>query len=739
MLLKKFYWSIISYKNILKESLNKMIIVLSEDKNNHVFINELLKTVNKLDDDITKYIFNNDLIKNNNQFNTIYNYADNYCKNIINNTTSLKYIDNIDNIYRRYFDGCDDQFKKKIYRYSKDWDDNARANNLNLNLDILHRSKCVDINVIISNNNMVKMGEILYAKYIDIKLNVDGGSRKCNKLLEYSRLNNNFYSQSQYKYIDIHSFFNKIISFYKHEYEKCGRIFMNNIENIKKGTTLVLSSHHVQSIIQKNNIKLSYNQDDNKNCILGTIKYFLDKCSNLFLHNDHNKCDYLLEKNTKYTYLYMNTYEYVIVWYKFIELKNEVLEFIDKFEKVYLLEKLNENQILDLYAKLIFLYNNQYPNSNIMNKWSEEYEKKFHHNIYDIGYVFYRLINGVFGLQINIIINKYIVKLYTTDVFDTSDIRNNDNLEQCNLLTKISHDDRLSVYMKNNHCYTHFLIININDKMNKINKINSNHDERYRFYLNRIIYILYKEMYIRIDSEDNDTGILLNSIYDDNTSVFNDYLKHHNRNNRAYNINDNKKIYDYIYNYIYGNTKQHKNDINEDDNGVAPIFVENINSNLYKIYKLKKTLFNKFKYHTLYESQDENYRKDAYRFISRVICIIKLFLDELNSNHMNGTIYNTLTKINLFRQIHIKYHFRNVLKMNLSNIEQMINGTKYELYRSANFDKFEENHNHNLYTNYFYQLKLITEYNFKRNHEKDKKNDFNYEYIPHVVYPINSP
>ena len=127
MLLKKFYWSIISYKNILKESLNKMIVVLSKDKNNHVFINELLKTVNKLDNDITKYIFNSDLIKNNNQFNTIYNYTNDYCKKIISNTTSLKYnidninnnIDNIDNIYRKYFDGCDDQFKKKIYGYSK--------------------------------------------------------------------------------------------------------------------------------------------------------------------------------------------------------------------------------------------------------------------------------------------------------------------------------------------------------------------------------------------------------------------------------------------------------------------------------------------------------------------------------------------------------------------------------------------------------------------------------------------
>ena len=520
---------------------------------------------------------------------------------------------------------------------------------------------------------------------------------------------------------------------------------MNNVHNIKNNRTTVSSSHHIQSAIQKNDIKLSYNQNNNKNCILGTIKYFLDKCANLFLHNDHNKCDYLLEKNTKYTYLYMNTYEYVIVWYKFIELKNEVLEFIEKFEEVYLLEKLNENQILDLYTKLIFLYNNQYPSSNIMNKSSEAYNKRPHFNIHGIGYVFYRLINGIFGLQINIIINKYIVKIYDTYIFDISDIRDNDNLEQCNLLTKISHDDRLSEYMRHNHSYTHFLIININDNNKINNKINNktnnkiNNDERYCFYLNRIMYILYKQMYIDINSEQNDTEIRLSCIYDDNSSGFNDYLKNHDKNNRALNDNSNKKKYDYIYNFIYNNNKVHKNDIGEDDDSVVNVFSENKNSNLYKIYKLKKTLFNKFKCHLLYKQQERSYIDEARGFLDEIISIIKLFLDELNGNHMNNTIYNTLIKINLFRQIHIKYHFRNVLKMNLSNIEQMINGTKYELYRSANFDKFEENHNHNLYTNYFYQLKLITEYNFKRNHEKDKKNDFNYEYIPHVVYPINSP
>ena len=49
-----------------------------------------------------------------------------------------------------------------------------------------------------------------------------------------------------------------------------------------------------------------------------------------------------------------------------------------------------------------------------------------------------------------------------------------------------------------------------------------------------------------------------------------------------------------------------------------------------------------------------------------IIYVIKIFLDELNTNHMSKSIINKLTKINLFRFIHMLYHKYHVYTMKLS-------------------------------------------------------------------------
>ena len=87
--------------------------------------------------------------------------------------------------------------------------------------------------------------------------------------------------------------------------------------------------------------------------------------------------------------------------------------------------------------------------------------------------MYYKLINNIQGLIINIIINKYISKLYSYKIFNIDDLRVNDNLQLCDMLDKISINDELSKYMKKNHCYTNFLIIDF------IDIISINEDKRY--------------------------------------------------------------------------------------------------------------------------------------------------------------------------------------------------------------------------------------------------------------------
>ena len=128
--LKKFYWSIISYKNIVKESLNKIIIFIANNNNNNNyndFNNKLLETINRLDQDITKNIYATDLNmydissnKQNNLFTNICNYTDDYFKRNILMNSSLKYTDEQYIMYIKYFEGCDYNFKKKIYKYLKE-------------------------------------------------------------------------------------------------------------------------------------------------------------------------------------------------------------------------------------------------------------------------------------------------------------------------------------------------------------------------------------------------------------------------------------------------------------------------------------------------------------------------------------------------------------------------------------------------------------------------------------------
>ena len=131
---------------------------------------------------------------------------------------------------------------------------------------------------------------------------------------------------------------------------------------------------------------------------------------------------------------------------------------------------------------------------------------------------------------------------------------------------------------------------------------------------------------------------------------------------------------------------------------------------------------------------DENYRSEASYFFSRIIDIIKIFLDELNTNYMKNSLYNKITKINLFRYIHTVYYFQNIEKMNLSDIKLMINNPEY-IWKNKTIhnNQFCSNYDSSIYTNYLFDLNEIIVYNTKYNN-KSNNNDINYN-----QYTINGP
>ena len=227
---------------------------------------------------------------------------------------------------------------------------------------------------------MIEQSPELYELYISKFYQINTSSIVSVNYKVYDGFNKyyrfNFNKNKDFKQIEINKFQMGVIESFKYESNKCN-FFTNHINMLEKNN----DNNYITTSCGFNNVLYNTNNNINNNKILipadiknytvvivDTIKYFLNKCSNLYLHNDHKDDKFLLEKKIIYNHLYINTYEYVIVWYKFIELKNEVIEFVNKFETIYLLEELSSDQILDMYTKLIFLYNNQFPSSNIMNK-----------------------------------------------------------------------------------------------------------------------------------------------------------------------------------------------------------------------------------------------------------------------------------------------------------------------------------------------------------------------------------